>query len=147
MEITTEQFIAFLGIFATLIAGLLTYYFSKIKDIRLKELDFKIHIYNQLMIGFSDLGSPHKTYEAHQKVANAISLINLFGNKDVLTKINNLLDYLNSKKQDYEIDEQDRLTNDIILSIRKDLKQKNRKMKNFKFQIISSGIKAGEIIE
>jgi hypothetical protein len=140
--------IAVISGFVAIIVAFLTYYLTKKKEINLKELEFKLEKYNDFLSGFSEIGSGYKTYEAHNKVANSTNLLNLIASKEVLEKTFSLFEYVeNHSDESFDIKEQNRLTDEIIISMRKDLKQNYNKLKGFKFKLMSPGIRPGEVIK
>ena len=74
--------------------------------------------------------------------------MNIIASKEVLEKTYSLFVYIEKQRdENYDIKEQNKLTDEIIISMRKDLKQNYKRLKGFKFKIISPGIRPGEVID
>ncbi len=137
--------VAIIGASVTLLVAIIADYSNKRKEFLQKELEFKLDRYNDFFSGFAEIGSGYKTYEAHLKFANAVNTINLIGNFEILENIYSLIDYsTNNRDDDVSTEDQDLIINKIISSIRKDLHQPYSG--EFKFRIISPGIKPGDIV-
>jgi hypothetical protein len=141
--------VALIGGIFTLASALFVHLFTKQRELKQKELEFKLDRYKEFLSGIAEIGSKHKSYEAHLKIANAVNTINLIGSAEVLNNTYELLNYIMSHRAGkYDIEEQDRIINRIILSMRKDLSQNYKKeIGQFMFRTISPGIKPGEAIK
>ncbi|MEL4304660.1 hypothetical protein [Methanococcoides sp. LMO-2] len=129
--------VAVIGAFTSIIV----YLVDRRREHKLKELEFRLDIYSEFLSGISDLGSESKTHEAHLKVAQSISKMNLIASPEVLSNVNKLLDYINAARNGapYTQAEQDKILRQIIIAIRKDIKQEESNLRDFDFRIISPG--------
>lgn len=145
----TTIMVALIGGIFTLAVALFVHLFTKQRELKQKELEFKLDRYKEFLSGIAEIGSKYKSYEAHLKIANAVNTINLIGSVEVLKNTYELLNYIMSHRGDkYDIEQQDRIINKIILSMRKDLSQNYKKeIGQFMFRTISPGIKPGEAVE
>jgi hypothetical protein len=143
-----QLWVALIAASATLLSAVFTLYFTRQREIKLKELAFKLDKYADFLTGFSELGSRNKTYEAHLKLTNSVNTLNLIASNEVLTHVYRLLDYVSQHRgESYSVEEQDRILNAIILSIRKDLgRSHGKEFEGFRFRLISPGIAPGEVI-
>ena len=141
--------IAIIAASATLLGAMVAHYFTRRRELGLKELTFKLDKYAEFLAGFAEMGSKHKTYEAHLKIASSVNTLNLIASNEVLVRVYELLDYVSQHRgKNYSIEEQDRILNNIVLSVRKDLGQRHGKeFEMFKFRLISPGIAPGEVID
>jgi hypothetical protein len=141
--------IAIIGGIFTLIAALFAHLFTRQRELKQKELEFKFDRYKEFLSGFAEIGSAYKSYEAHLKMANALNTINLIGSIEVLKSTYELLDYLSSRRgDDYSVEEQNRIINEIVIAIRKDLSQAYKgEVGQQRFRVVSPGINPGEAVE
>jgi hypothetical protein len=132
--------VAVIGALATLIVAVISHFFARRRDYQLKNLEFKLDRYADFLGAFAEMGSGHKTHEAHLKVANAVNTMNLFASRDVLSHVYALLDYVSTHKDTtYSVVEQNKIISDIILSIRADLGEETSSLADFPFRTISPG--------
>ena len=87
--------------------------------------------------------------EAHVHSANAINTLSIVASKKVLEAVYEMVDYIQPHEgKSYNISEQDRILNKLILEIRRDLYPKTSKdFRQFKFRLISHGLKSGEDVD
>jgi len=141
--------VALIGGIVTLAAALFAPLFARQREMKQKELEFKLDRYKEFFSGFAEIGSGYKSYEAHLKFANAVNTINLIGSVEVLKSAYELLDCISSHRgDDCSVEEQDRIINKIVIAIQKDLSQTYKGgISQLRFQTISPGIKPGEAVE
>jgi len=141
--------VALIGGMVTLATALFAHLFARQRELKQKELEFKLDRYKEFLSGFAEIGSGYKSYEAHLKIANAVNTINLIGSVEVLKSTYELLDYVSSHRgNEYPVEEQDRIINKIVIAIRKDLSQTYKgEIGQLRFRTISPGIKPGEAVE
>ncbi|HEX8846520.1 MAG TPA: hypothetical protein VF791_17870 [Pyrinomonadaceae bacterium] len=143
-----QLWVAIIAASVTMMSAVFTLYFTRRREIKLRELSFKLDKYADFLTGFSVMGSRHKTYEAHLKLTDSVNTLNLIASSEVLTHVYELLDYVSQYQgASYSVEEQDRILNQIILSIRKDLgRSHGREFEGFKFRLISPGLAPGQVI-
>jgi hypothetical protein len=110
------------------------------KENQLKNLQFKLDRYADVLGGFAEIGSKQKTHEAHLRIANAVNTMNLFASREVLEHVYRLLDYVSGHQDhSYSREKQDEIIRKIILAIRSDLGGKTSNLTDFPFRTISPG--------
>ena len=138
--IDTSILVAIIGAFVTLSVFFIGEFYTRNREVRQKEIEFKLQKYNDFLGGFAEIGSGTKTYAAHLKFANAINTCNIIASKKTLGNMYALLDYVSTHNgSDYSIKEQDAIIQNIILSIREDLGQSSFEFQDFPFRTISPG--------
>ena len=133
----------------SILAAITTHYLMKRRELKMREAEHKLERYNDFLASLAGIGSGYKTYEAHVHSANAINTLSIVASKKVLEAVYEMVDYIqpHEGKSD-NISEQDRILNKLILEIRRDLYPKTSKdFRQFKFRLISHGLKPGEAVD
>ena len=79
--------VAVIGALATLIVAVCAHFLQQRREHRLKNLHFKLDRYADFLGGFAEIGSKHKTYEAHLKIADSVNVMNLIASREVLQHV------------------------------------------------------------
>ncbi|CAD6491217.1 MAG: hypothetical protein LAKADJCE_00081 [Candidatus Argoarchaeum ethanivorans] len=145
----TDVWVIVVGGILSILAATISHYFIKRRELDIRDAEHKLERYNYLLESFAGIGSGYKTYEAHVHFTNAVNTLNLIASKKVLEAVYELVDYIQTPKgESYNISDQDRITNKLILEIRRDLHSKTLKdFKQFEFRIKSHGLKPGEVVD
>jgi hypothetical protein len=97
----TAILVAIIGALATLLVAVCAHFLQQRREHRLKNLQFKLDRYADFLGGFAEIGSKHKTYEAHLKIANSENAmkVNLIASREVLQHVYSLLDYIPEQRR------------------------------------------------
>jgi len=86
----------------------------------------KMKIYYSFLNAITDLnvsgGDDYKVGHAKMELAKVLNGLNLVGGREVLTVVNELLDFLNENREnEYDLLKEKNLLNQIVISVRKEL--------------------------
>ena len=141
--------VAIVGGILAILAAIITHYLMRIRDLEMKEAEYKLERYNDFLASFAEIGSGFKPYEAHVRFENAVNTLNLVASYEVLVLIYELLKYIETHKgAEYSVHDQDKILNKMILEIRRDLHPRTIKnFEQFEFRIISHELRPGEYVD
>lgn len=128
---------------------IITHYLIKRRELEIREAEHKLERYKDFLASLAGIGSGYKTYEAHVNFTNAANTINLIASKEILEAVYELVDYAQTHKgESYNISDQSRILNKLILEMRRDLHPKTSKdFRQFEFHFFSHGLKPGEGVD
>lgn len=92
----------------------------------------KVKVYVSLLNAITDLnvsgGDDYKVGQAKMEIAKVLNQLNLVGGREVLSSVNELLDFLNENREnEYDLLKEKNILNQIVLSARKELDPKGYK--------------------
>lgn len=134
--------VASIGAISATLAAILGHFLTRRREIKLAELKFKLDLYLEFLSSATELGSGLKRYESRLRFSKAVNTMNVVANKQVLIRINHLLDHITASPQDdFSAKTQDDLLRQIIFQMRSDLVQViDMSESSFKFRTISPGL-------
>lgn len=135
----TGILVAIISLVALIIANILTHYYTHKRELKQRELEFRMKLYSEFMEAYTLLGG-NKSYEAHLSFANAVNTLNIIANYETLENVNELINLISLNELDHSefIKNQNRITKKIILAFRKDLSQSYKgEIENLNFHVIS----------
>lgn len=134
--------VAIIGAISATLAALLGHFLTRRREIKLAELKFKLDLYLEFLSSATELGSGAKRYESRLRFSKAVNTMNVVASKQVLIRINHLLDHITASSQDdSSAKTQDDLLRQIIFQMRSDLGQViDISESSFKFRTISPGL-------
>lgn len=141
---------AIIGGTVTLLTAIMSHYFAKGRELRIKEAEYKLERYKNFLDSLAGIGSGASTYEDHKRFVNAVNTLNLTANKETLEAIYKFLDFIDSinGKEEYDLQEQRSILNEIILEIRRDLHPEAvEDFEQFEFTFCSHGLTPGEVVD
>jgi len=141
--------IAIISGLLAILAAIITHYLTKRRELEIREAEYKLERYKDFLASLAGVGSGYKTYDAHVHFTNAANTLNLIASKKVLEAVYELVDYVQTHKgENYNISEQNKILNKLILEIRRDLHPRTLKdFKQFEFHFFSHGLKPGEGVD
>ncbi|MBE9595037.1 MAG: hypothetical protein IMF19_16345 [Proteobacteria bacterium] len=145
----TDVLVVVVGGILSILAAITTHYLIKRRELEIREAEHKLKRYKDFLASLAGIGSGYKTYEAHVHFTNAANTLNLIASKKVLEAVYELVDHVQTHKgEGYNISEQNRILNKLILEIRRDLHPKTSKdFRQFEFHFFSHGLKPGEGVD
>lgn len=134
--------VAIIGAISATLAAILGHFLTRRREIKLAELKFKLDLYLEFLSSATELGSGVKRYESRLRFSKAVNTMNVVASKQVLIRINHLLDHITaSPRDDSSAKTQDDLLRQIIFQMRSDLGQViDISESSFKFRTISPGL-------
>jgi hypothetical protein len=135
--------VAIIGAISATLAAILGHFFTRRREVKLAELKFKLDLYLEFLSSATELGSGVKRYESRLRFSKAVNTMNVVASKQVLIRINHLLDHITRPPQDDDSSAktQDDLLRQIVFQMRSDLGQViDASESSFKFRTISPGL-------
>src|ERR1700683_2660127 len=134
MELPVPITVALLGGVGTGIGYLLSNRLERQKELRLREIEFRLERYREFLLAFIDEYS-QGTFETQLRFVNCTNVILLIGSPALLLAIQKLVENFNDEKG--SVKQQCKIMDRILLQMRHDLNSPGSDgLKNFRFPLI-----------
>lgn len=134
MELPVPITVALLGGMGTGIGYFISNRLERQKELRLREIEFRLERYREFLLAFIDEYS-QGTFESQLRFVNCTNVILLIGSPPLLIEIKKLVDNFNDEKG--TVEQQWEIMDSILLQMRHDLNTVDSEaMKTFRFPLI-----------